>query len=119
MRPSRHSVLRLAPSSFVLWPCSCPLDAIHRFGAALNIVEIHLEPESHTGRHLGRAVGSDSDLGTDQIAREIPGARGNVAGQREAWQTGQSEIVRPSDSRFQHAPAPNWNAPLVTELVNR
>ena len=63
-------------------------------------------------RHRDRAPRRDRDRRVDQVLLEVARAGRGVAGQGEAGQGLQVDVVEPADARLQHAPAPHGHAAL-------
>ena len=55
---------------------------------------------------------------SDDIAVPIARTRRQVTRQREVRKRRESDVVRPADSRFEHATAPDWNSGVGATVVN-
>ena len=74
--------------------------------------------DAGTRRDGNRSIGTNHDLGIDQVRREISPAGGHIARQREPGERRQMNIVRAADATFQHAAVPDRRAVRGRNVVH-
>ncbi len=76
--------------------------------------------KANTRAHREResCLAGDRYFGLNDIFDPVAAAGGDVPGQREIFQRGKRDVVRPADAGLEHAAAPDRNLPRLAEVVN-
>src|SRR5260370_31652142 len=81
-------------------------------GEGFDAIALYLEATADGGWHDDLAFGADGDRGLDDVLGPVTAGGGDVAGKGEVRQRGQGDVVGAADSGFQHATAPDGDAPF-------
>src|SRR5262249_61006664 len=73
-------------------------------------IPVDVDADAGPGGHGDRALRADVDAGLDEIGREVPAARGDVAGERKVRQRREMDVVRAADAALEHAAVPDRHA---------
>lgn len=87
-------------------------------GEAVDPLHVRPDPDAGPVGELQGAV-HELELGRDQVPLPIAPAGGDVPREGEARKAGQGQIVGPAHPRLEHAPAPDGDAVLTTQVVDR
>src|SRR5580700_10385246 len=87
-------------------------------GKLFDAVAPRLEANARPRRHANRAPRRDGHFRLDDVLVPVAAAGTDVAGQGEVRQRRKRNVMRPSNSGFQHSPAPHRHAVLLAQIMD-